>query len=154
MWTVIASLVFVGLLLILLEIFVIPGGGIAGVFGFILMVIGVWLAYGHHGTPVGHYVLGGTIFLNLIALSYALRAKTWDRAMLKTTVSGKVNEIEEDSVKVGDTGTTVSRCTPIGKAIINGQFYEVHARSEFLAEDLPIEVIKVDRNRIFIKLKS
>lgn len=154
MWTVIISLVVVGLLLILLEILVIPGSGIAGVFGFLLMVTGVWLAYDHHGTPAGHYILIATILLNLIALSYALRAKSWDKAMLKTTVSSKVNEIEAESVKPGDTGTTISRCTPIGKAIINGTFYEVHARSEFIPEDTAVEVIKVERNRIFIKLKQ
>ncbi len=154
MWTVIVSLIVVGLLLILLEILVIPGGGVAGIFGFILMVIGVWMVYSHHGTPAGHYVLGATILLNLIALSYALRAKSWDKAMLKTTVSGKVNEIEDDQVKPGDTGTTTSRCTPIGKALINGQFYEVHARSEFIPEDSPVEVIRIERNKIFVKLKQ
>ncbi len=154
MWTVIASLIIVGLLLILLEILVIPGSGVAGVFGFVLMVIGVWMAYDHQGTPEGHYVLGATILLNLLALSYALRAKSWDKAMLKTTVSGKVNEIEADQVKPGDTGITTSRCAPTGKAIINGQFYEVLARSEYILQDTPIEVIRVERNKIFVKSKT
>jgi membrane-bound ClpP family serine protease len=154
MWTVIASLIIVGLLLILLEILVIPGSGVAGIFGFVLMFIGVWMSYDHHGTPTGHYVLGATILLNLVALSYALRSKSWDKAMLKTTVSGKVNEIEPDQVKPGDTGITTSRCAPTGKAIINGQYFEVFARSEFLTQDTPIEVIRVERNKIFVKSKT
>lgn len=154
MWTIIIVLISIGLLMILLEILVIPGGGFAGILGFVLMLIGVWLSFTKLGTTTGLIVLGGTMVLNIAALIYALRSKTWDKAMLKTNIDSKVNLIDENAIKVGDSGKTISRCVPSGKAIINNEFYEVHARSEYIDEDSQIEVIKIEGNKIIIKLKK
>jgi len=154
MWTIIIALVGIGLLIVLLEILVIPGGGFAGIIGFALMVIGVWLAYKHEGTAAGHYTLVATLLVNVGVLTLALRSKTWDRAMLKKNLDHKVNEVNEEDVKAGDSGVTISRCCPGGKAMINGKFFEVDARSAFIDEDTPIEVIKVEKSKIFIKPKQ
>lgn len=154
MWTVILTLIGVGLLIVLLEILVIPGGGVAGIIGFGLMVTGVYLAFERQGTTSGVLVLAGTVVVNIAALVLALRSKTWDRAMLKTKIDGRVNTIEDDAVNIGDTGKTVSRCAPSGKALINNEYYEVHARTEFINENELIEVIRIEGNKIIIKTKS
>ncbi|MDP3463373.1 MAG: hypothetical protein Q8S18_11330 [Bacteroidales bacterium] len=154
MWTVIIALLAIGLLMVLLEILVIPGGGLAGVIGFVLMVIGVWIAYTREGDLAGHSTLAVTIILNISALVYALRSKTWEKAMLKRNIDSKVNVIDENDVKQGDFGRTISRCTPGGKALINGQFFEVHSRSEFIDEEIDIEVIKIEKSKIYIKPKQ
>jgi membrane-bound ClpP family serine protease len=154
MWTIILVLIGVGILMVLLEILVIPGGGLAGLLGFGLMVTGIWLAFSREGTTAGLITLGSSVVLNVGALVYALRSKTWDRAMLKTNIDTKVNLIDDKLVKVGDSGITVSRCAPGGKALINNEFFEVHARSEFIDEGIEIEVIKVEGNKIFIKSKK
>ncbi len=151
MWTIIIALIVVGLLMVLLEILVIPGMGVAGIFGFALMVVAVFLSYSRIGTNEGHIVLVGTIALNLVFLVLALRSNTWNRFMLKKNVDSRVNIFDESGIKAGDTGTTVSRCAPSGKALINNEFYEVHARSEFIDEDQLVEVIKVEHNKIFVK---
>ena len=151
MWTIIIVLVLVGLLMVLLEILVIPGMGVAGVLGFLLMAVAVFLSYSRIGTTAGHYVLAGTIAVNLLFLVLALRANTWNRLMLKKNVDSRVNVFDQSGIKPGDTGTTISRCAPSGKALINNEFYEVHARSQFIDEDQPIEVIKVEFNKIFVK---
>ncbi len=154
MWTVILTLIGVGLLIVLLEILVIPGGGVAGVIGFGLMVTGVYLAFERMGTTQGLFVLSGTVVLNIAALVLALRSKTWDRAMLKTNIDGRVNTIEDGAVKVGDVGKTVSRCAPSGKALINHMHYEVHAGTEFINENEEIIVVRLEGNKIIIKQKS
>ncbi len=154
MWTVILTLIFIGLIMVLLEILVIPGGGLAGVIGFALMVIGVFLAYSREGAMAGHMALAGTVIVNAAALALALRSKTWDRVMLKKNVDSKVNTIDENSVKVGDVGKTISRCAPTGKAVFNDQFFEVQSRSEFIDEEQFVEVLKIEKNKIFVKLKN
>lgn len=154
MWTVILVLIATGLLMVLLEILVIPGGGLAGLLGFLLMAAGVWFAFTREGTEAGLYTLGGTLLLNVIALTLALRSKTWDKAMLKSNIDSKVNVIDTEKIKPGDTGRTISRCAPAGKAIINGEVHEVHARSEYLDVDTDIEVIKVEGYKIFVKSKN
>ncbi|NOU48500.1 MAG: hypothetical protein HOO86_15780 [Bacteroidales bacterium] len=154
MWTVIFILIGIGLIVVLLEILVIPGGGLAGVLGFAMMAIGVFLTYSREGTTAGHLVLAGTLVVNIGTLILALRSKTWDRAMLKTNIEGRVNTIEDNELNVGDIGKTISRCAPMGKALINDRFYEVTSYSEFIDEETEIEVIKIEKSKIFIKLKS
>lgn len=153
MWTVIIALIAIGLLMVVIEILVIPGGGLAGIVGFVLMVAGVWLSYSRLGLSTGHITLGATLLLNFAVLIYALRSKTWEKAMLKRNIDSKVNTIEEEDVRPGDAGKTISRCAPSGKALINGKFFEVHARSEFIDEDVDIEVIKLEKSKIIIKSK-
>lgn len=154
MWTIIIALITIGLLLILLEILVIPGGGVVGIIGFFLTVVGVYLSFKHHGVYAGSFVLSGTVIFNVIALVLALRSKTWDRAMLKTNIDSRVNTIDSSKLKVGDQGVTVSRCAPAGKALIHGDFLEVQTRSEFIDENSTIEIIKLEGNKIFVKLKN
>ena len=73
--------------------------------------------------------------------------------MLKSEIDSKVNVIDMEKIKVGDTGKTVSRLVPAGKAIINGDFYEVRTTGEFLDQDTEIEIEKIEANKIFIKPK-
>lgn len=154
MWTVILTLILIGLIMVLLEILVIPGGGLAGVIGFALMVIGVFLAYSREGALAGHLTLAATVVVNAAALALALRSKTWDRMMLKKNIDGKVNLVDENLLNVGDIGTTISRCAPMGKAVFHQQFYEVQSRSEFIDEEQTVEIIKIEKNKIFVKPKN
>ena len=151
MWAIILVLIGLGLLMVLLEILIIPGGGFAGILGFGMMAIGIYLSFSREGINAGFITLGVTLVLNIAALMLALRSKTWDKAMLKTNIDAKVNVIEVDKVRTGDTGLTISRCAPSGKALINDEYYEVHARSEFIEEEQKIEVIKIEGNKIIIK---
>ncbi len=152
MWTVISILILIGLLMMILEIIVIPGAGFAGIIGFILMVAGVWLAYTRVGIMAGNITLVSTLAINVIGLIITLRSKTWKRATLKTVVSGKVNEIDLNAIKVGDLGITISRCAPMGKANFNNTYYEVSTLSEFIDERQKVEVIRISGNKIFIKI--
>ncbi len=153
MWTIIITLIAVGLLIVLLEILVIPGGGVAGVVGFGLMVTGVYLAFDRQGVTAGLLVLGATVVVNIASLVLALRSKTWDRAMLKKQIDGKVNLIDVQNIKAGDVGKTISRCAPTGKAFINNDFVEVNAGTEFIDENQAIEVVRIEGNRILVKQK-
>jgi membrane-bound ClpP family serine protease len=152
MWTVIIILVIVGLLLMILEITVIPGAGFAGIIGFALMAVAIWLAYSRQGLMAGNITLGSTLVINVVGLILALRSKTWKNAKLKTVNSGKVNDITAGNLKVGDIGTTISRCAPMGKAEFNNEFYEVSTLSEFVDQNKKIEIIRIFGNKIFIKI--
>ncbi len=150
-WTVIIVLIVVGLFFIILEMLVVPGTTVVGVVGFILMAIGIWQTYAVYGTPAGHYVLAGSAVLTLATLALSLRSKTWNRVMLHSEISGKTNVYEADKVKVGDVGKTVSRLVPMGKAIINDDYYEVRSSGEYINQNTEITVVKIEHNRIFVK---
>ncbi len=151
MWTFIIILILVGILMLLLEILVIPGSGVAGIIGFGLMIAGIWMAYSREGTQAGHITLAITLGVNLIGLLLALRSKTWKKAMLSTAIDGKVRTIDPTQLHVGDNGKTISRCAPMGKAVFKDKFFEVSAMSEFIDEDVEIEIIKIAGNKIIVK---
>jgi len=151
MWTIIIILLLVGLLLLILEIIVIPGAGFAGVIGFVLMAVAIWLSYTKQGFVAGNITLLVTLVVNIIGLILALRSKTWKNAMLKTVNSGKVNTFADGELNVGDRGTTISRCAPMGKAEFKNSYYEVSTLSEFIDQDKKIEIIKISGNKIYIK---
>lgn len=151
MWTIIIILILVGILMLLIEILVIPGSGVAGIIGFGVMVAGIWLAYSKEGATAGHITVGVTLGVSLIGLLLALRSKTWNKAMLSTQIDSKVRTIDPQLLNVGDKGKTVSRCAPMGKAVFHDKFYEVSAYSDFIDQEEEIEIMKISGNKIFIK---
>jgi membrane-bound ClpP family serine protease len=153
-WTIIGVLIGVGFLFLLLEILVLPGTNIAGVLGFILVAIGIWQAYATFGGLAGTIALVVTGVLSIIALFFALKSKTWKRAALNKNIDSRVNIINVEKIKIGDRGKTISRLAPMGKALINGEYYEVKTNGEFIDQDTEIEVVKIDHNKILVKTTS
>jgi len=150
LWLVIV-LIVVGILLLLLEVLVIPGTGFAGIAGFASVVAGIWIAYVDLGTSTGNIVLVVTIFVNVLAIWLGIRSKTWKRAALTSTIDGKVNGISDLNLNVGDIGTTISRCAPMGKAEFEGHFVEVDSRGDFVDQGTQVEIVKIDNSKIYIK---
>ena len=152
-WVVIATLIIIGLIFLILEILVVPGTTVVGIVGFILMGIGLWQTYIVYSTPIGHYVLGGSLLLTLGALGLSLRSKTWNRAMLHTNINSKANVYDLTKINIGDAGKTVSRLAPMGKAMINDEYYEVRSSGEFVDQETEVEVTKIEFNKIYVKPK-
>jgi membrane-bound ClpP family serine protease len=154
--TLIIFLILLGIVLFLIEFLLVPGITIAGIGGAILMVGGVILAYHHHGTAVGNYTLIGTAVMAFVTIYFVLKSKTWNRIMLHTKIEGKVNVVDKEipNVKVGDIGETVTRLNPIGKVLINGEYFEGKSEDKLIDQRSKIEVIKVLSNKVIVKLKT
>jgi len=152
--TLIIILIVAGLLFLLLEVMVIPGTTVVGVAGFALIAFSVWESYHTFGTPIGHFVLLGTIFFTILTIYLSLKSKTWNKIMLKTEVDGRVNEIDTNNIKVGDSGVSVSRLAPSGKALFNNEYYEVHTNGEFIDQETNILVTHFLDNKLFVKRKT
>lgn len=150
-WILIIVLILIGILLLLLELLVIPGATVAGIAGFGLIVFSIYMAYNTHGTAAGHWTLAGAAVGSLASIILAFRSKTWKRAGLDYTITGKANILEENVVQKGDTGIAVSRLTPSGKARINGKYYEVQSRSGMINAKTKIIVTKVEGTKIYVK---
>ena len=150
LWIVIL-LILVGIALLVIEVLVIPGAGVAGIVGFGVMVAGIWLAYTRIGVTEGNIILIATLVVNIVGITLTLRSKTWKGAMLKTEITSKVNTIDHANLKVGDKGIAISRCAPMGKAMFNNKYLEVSALSEFIDQESEIEIVKISGNKIYIK---
>ncbi|MEE9463591.1 MAG: NfeD family protein [Bacteroidales bacterium] len=145
-------IIVLGILLFIVEFLLIPGVTIAGIGGAILMGVAVYMSYKTHGNTVGNYTLIATLILTIGMFVYALRAKTWNRLMLKKDLEGKVEVgLENETVKVGDRGESITRMAPIGKVLINGLVVEGKSQRGFLDQHTPVEVIKVLNTQVIIK---
>lgn len=153
-WLLIIILIFLGVLFLLLEILVIPGTTLAGIVGFGLLFVGLWQAYASKGIIAGHITLGSTLVVTVAVLYYSFKAGTWKRMALKTTVDGKMDQLEGIHINEGDYGTTVSRLAPSGKAIINNDIVEVHTYGEFIDQEKEIVVIAIKDKKIIVTLKQ
>ncbi|MCK5462535.1 MAG: hypothetical protein KAI95_05940 [Bacteroidales bacterium] len=145
-------IIVLGILLFIVEFLLIPGVTIAGIGGAILMGVAVYMSYKTHGNTVGNYTLIATLILTIGMFVYALRAKTWNRLMLKKDIDGKVEVgLENETVKVGDRGESITRMAPVGKVLINGLVVEGKSQRGFLDQHTPVEVIKVLNTQVIIK---
>lgn len=152
---VVALLILIGILLIVIEFLIAPGITVAGIGGLLLMAWGIYMSYDVFGTPAGHYVLIATVIVTIVVLYYSLRAKTWKKLMLNTKIDSDVStENYQEKIKPGDTGKAITRLNPIGKVMVNDIILEGKSIIGFIDENSEIEVVKVFKNNIEVKLKE
>jgi membrane-bound ClpP family serine protease len=151
---IIAGLLIIGVILFLVEIFLVPGISIAGVGGIIATIAAIVYAYMKIGLWAGHFTLVAAILLIVLALFITLRTNVVDKISLKTEIDSKVNTIQELNVSPGDQGMTISRLAPMGKVEVNGNILEAKSEDGLIEEQQLIEVVKVLPNNIIVKLKN
>jgi len=145
-------LIILGILLFIVEFFLIPGVTVAGIGGLILTVLGIYKAFSDFGVHTGLLVLVGTLILNIIVIIFALRARTWKRLMLNTDIESKVDQdLSEEQVKPGDTGTSITRLAPMGKVMVNGVVTEGKSIEGYIDEHVKVEVVEIEGSRLIVK---
>lgn len=148
---IIVFLLVLGVVLILLEFFVLPGITVAGVGGVVMILGGIYLSYSHYGNTIGHLTVLASVVFSLIALWLALSSGTWDRLKLKTEIDSKVEKLEDNLVQVGDQGICLSRLAPMGSVRINNHIVEAKSTGTYVDERTLVEVIKIVDKVIVVK---
>lgn len=146
-------LIFLGLILFIVEFMLIPGITIAGIGGAICIITGVVLSFTEFGTTTGLVVLGVTALLLVVTTVLMLKAGTWRRFMLHTSIDSKVDTVgaAEGKVKKGDRGITVTRLAPGGKVMIGEEYYEAKSIDVLIDPRTEIEVAEIDGNKLIVK---
>ena len=147
----ITALIVLGIILLLLELFVIPGITIAGIAGGILLLSGIYISFEQFGVVGGTISIAITAVLSLSALFLAFKSNTWKRISLNKAIESKVNVLEIDEVMVGDKAVAISRLAPMGKILLNEKYYEARTLNGIIDEQSEVEVIKVEKGRITVK---
>ncbi len=150
-WITIGSLLFFGLGLVIIEIIFVPGTTLVGVFGFLLLTIGVGLTFKYFGSEVGWTTLGITAVASGGVLYYAFTTNVWGRFSLKSSIDSKVNEGEQDELKEGMEGIALSALRPIGKAELNNKTFEVKTLGKYLDSGSRVRIIKILSNQIIVE---
>lgn len=142
-----------GILLFVVEFMLIPGITVAGIGGAVFVIGGIVITFVEHGTTAGFFVLAGTSVTLIIVVTLMLRAGTWKKLMLTTSIDSKVDLIHKETGNIhpGDQGETITRLNPMGKVQIKGEFYEARALDILIDQKSAIEVVMVESNRLIVK---
>jgi membrane-bound ClpP family serine protease len=171
--TMLAVLLFVlGLLLIGLEVFLIPGFGVAGVSGILLVLIGLglvtlekkpettaeWLDFGQTLAMFGGCLLGALVSAYVLArylphLPYAHRlvlvppAEKAEAAAVEAPGAGA----PVHAALLGAIGVAVTTLRPAGMARFGDDFVDVVAEGSYVNPGARVQVIEIEGNRIVVK---
>jgi membrane-bound serine protease (ClpP class) len=153
----------VGLVLLLLEAFVIPGFGLAGGLGLLAIVGALGLTLVGEGATAAALMraLGRASISILIAIGAALafmrflpRLPFGRRLVLGSEMAadlGYESAPVEDRQWLGRSGTALSPLRPSGLAEIEGRRVDVVSDGSFIEAGASIEVIRVDGNRVVVR---
>jgi membrane-bound serine protease (ClpP class) len=156
-------LALVGVVLLVAELLFLPGFGIAGVLGILALLAGLVLSMLGPGSTAQFIMLvgGRVVFALLFAMAASLvllRFMThlpFGRRMILDTglaaAKGYASAPESDLRWLGKRGVAHSMLRPAGIADIEGQRVDVVSNGEMIDAGQPIEVIRVDGNRVVVK---
>ena len=146
----IITLILLGLVLIFAEILLIPGVGVAGILGLLSISGSCFYAFHQIGTTAGVIVTAVNAALLVALTIWVLRAKTWKRLTLETTVDGKAI-VSDATVSVGERGVTVTRLAPMGMVRFGGESVEVKALEGMIDPGVDVEVVMIEDKRIYVQ---
>ncbi len=169
----------IGIILIVVEIFVLPGFGVAGIAGIVLVITGLTLAMigALDFTPVNNpaepeselKIIPGfsvlfralTIVVVSVTLSFIvslffsskiLMSKTFRLALTAEQKSseGYVGSQAELKSLIGKTGKTITVLRPSGTVEIEGKPYDAKSESGFIEQEQIIKVIKQEAAQLYV----
>lgn len=154
-WIYALALLVMGFVLVLLEIFVIPGLNIFGVVGFLTAVAGIGYAYTKMGGLAAGIVAGLGLVGTVVMVRLMLKARAWDRLVLSNDMA---REAGYNSAKpgrddlLGQTGEALTTLRPAGRAQFGEQVVDVVSEGGYIERGKKVEVLKVAGNRVVVHL--
>ncbi len=155
----------VGLILIVFEIFVVPGFGFTGISGIFLVVTGLFLAlignvnFNFDGIPVYQFnqavltVIAGLGFGVgfIIYLSSRIGKKgAFKKVALLANQEGYYSVPMEPDELVGKTGVAATVLRPSGKVIVDGEYYDAVSERGFIDKDDEVVVRRYGSFQLYV----
>jgi len=174
------ALFIVGLVLLAVEIFVLPGFGVAGALGIICVLVGLFgmliknppntLPWPHSSLDWQLFVSGvlglslgmaGFIVVAWLLAKHLPKFQFLSGLILVPTMATRGGEIQVSitappdseiaAVKVGDVGEVTSTLRPTGKARFGDAIVDVVAIAEFLDKGTKVQIAEIHGNRVVVK---
>lgn len=150
MLTLAVILLFIGIILLLVEI-VIPGFGLFGITGLVMIAAGlgiVMAAPGISGT-IAFVTALVLVLLGLVVITVIIRRKKPSNLILQERLSDSA--VQDLSQLLGTVGVTLTPLRPAGVAELKGSRWTVVTEGEYIPEGVQVIVIKVEGQRIVVK---
>ncbi len=160
----------IGLILLLVEILAIPGFGVVGISGIILMVTGLTLSMvdntGFDFTGVeltgvfqAFFIVIIASFASLIGSFYLTRKIFGERTFLgelalhttQQTTEGYISADAGYTEMIGQQGTAFTMLRPAGKIEIGGKVFDAVAESGYIEKGENIRVVKYENAQLIVR---
>ena len=148
---IILALILAGLLLFIVEVFLIPGISIAGIASAICLLYANYYAFATLGPVAGFITLIASALSCVVIIVWFMRSKTMDKLSLKKTLDYKIDPLKGIRIRIGDKGTTITRLALIGNANINGNIIEVRSADGLIDENTPVYVERVVGGTVIVR---
>ena len=163
--SIIEILMFItGVILLLVEIFVIPGFGIFGVIGVLLIISGLFLGLLSDFPMVDFDMISIAIIqlasafvlgIAVIALLLKVLPKTsiWKNLILDKNIDSQSGYTSYENYEnlVGKEGKALTVLRPSGTALIDGKRLDVVTSGDFLNKGTKIKVVEVEGSKIVVE---
>jgi membrane-bound ClpP family serine protease len=170
-WLLAILLFVLGLILLGLEVFVLPGLGVAGISGTVLVVLSLalvtlekkpetreeWLGFGTTMASYGFSMMGAVVAALTLAW-YLPSIPYLNRLVLKAPADEEGgDETAADLVPahlaslLGAIGVTITPLRPAGKVKFGDEYVDVVAESSYVQPGQRVQVIEIEGNRIVVK---
>lgn len=157
----------IGVVLLLLEIFIIPGFGIFGIAGIILIVAGLFMGLisdfpliETNLLSMAIVQLAGSFVLSAIVIYFLAKtlpkSDAWNKLILYKGInatSGYTSKKEYHNL-IGKNGVALTNLRPAGTAIIEDERYDVVSQGDYIVKDSKIEVVREEGSKIVVKIIS
>lgn len=147
-------LFFAGILLILTEVFIIPGLGIAGAGGVLAILASVYFTFGARSLEVGSY----TILLVAAGLLVFFRFFPYSRAgrilSLNSVIAEHAPPTQTLAPLIGVIGTALTDLRPAGIARLGERRVDVVTDGEYILKGETVRVIQVEGARVVVRREA
>lgn len=157
----------VGVILLLLEIFVIPGFGIVGVLGILMIVTGLFLGLIGDFSITDSNDLSNAIiqlassFVMTAGFIYILskflpKTKMWNNLILQANISSKAGYTSKLDLSsfIGAEGIALTDLRPSGTAVIHNKRIDVVTDGEFIKNGTPVIVNFIQGSKVVVEEKK
>ncbi|MDR2498419.1 MAG: nodulation protein NfeD [Tannerellaceae bacterium] len=158
----------VGVLLVALEIFVIPGFGLAGISGIILIIAGLALSlldnvdFNFEGVSSSDY--GRSMLTVLLGVGLGFFAALWissrigsrgifKRVALATDLADAISVPVVHGL-IGKNGRSLTVLRPSGKVVIDGEIYDAISETGFVEKGVWVKVVRTENAQVYVELSK
>jgi membrane-bound serine protease (ClpP class) len=153
--TGIVVLFIIGVILILAEVFIIPGFGIAGISGIAAVLVSLFFIFPN--TTIAINVLLAVVLFTMVIAVFMFKkfgsSRFWKRISLE---SSSKNYYSSSSKKdyLDQEAKTLSKLRPAGTIEINGKRIDAVSEGAFIEKDKKVKVISVSGSRVVVRETS
>ncbi len=149
------GLFIIGLLLLAVEAFLIPGFGVSGVGGLVAVFMSITMSFAEAGQGARSILLAFvlTIIGTFLAFKYLPRTRTWGRLILSHKQSGDYVAANDRKNLKERVGKSITVLRPSGVIDIDGERIDAVTEGSFIQKGVEVVVIRVEGSRIVVREK-